>query len=194
MNLIEAVNKSNIAKLIKNDLIEKLEALESCGRFTTKNSKPLPTYLNKEMQAIVSIMRGVSLKMKTISEELTSRGYQFEADHADVASRFLAVTVSNFLQALVHKERKTVERAYMNADVLIRSTDENRYEKDRLDDITANVATDDIYLLAEFALETCKGCRGKEECSLKDTMIRLRVPISRDEGKCPYVNTVCEVA
>jgi len=196
MSLIETVKSRNIlTKDVQKQVVEALELLESYGKFTRQNSRRLPNYLNKEMQAIVTIMRAFCMKLSDITKSLEERGYEFEADHVDVASRFLAVAVEDFRMNLDKKERAAYERGYSHNEVTIISPNENRFEPECLDDITCNVATDDLYELAELAIEAgCKGCHGKPECRAKDIMLRLRVPPSRDNGKCPYSNAVCEVA
>jgi len=83
----------------------------------------------------------------------------------------------------------------LHNEATIISPNENRFEPERLDDVTCNVLTDDIYEVAEKAVDSeCKGCHGNPECRMRDIMLRLRVPPSRDNGACPYANAVCEVA
>jgi hypothetical protein len=59
----------------------------------------------------------------------------------------------------------------------------------RQDVCTVEVERDDFYKLVEYYVqECCKGCRQPERCSLRDMFLKYDVPISRDEGKCPYFN------
>ncbi|MBP2638874.1 MAG: hypothetical protein H6Q72_4781 [Firmicutes bacterium] len=185
MNLVDAVKRSNIAKAIKEQIIDVI------GITKRDNSRKLPSYLNKEMQVLVTILRAFSLTLKDKAKALESRGYEFEADHVDLASRILAVATMDFLNALDEKERAAVERAYSNVEVTVTSTYENRIAPERFDDEKCYVDVETIYELAEMAIESeCKGCQGKAVCKTKEVMLALRVPISQDGGKCPYANVI----
>jgi len=192
MLTLEAIKKCNMAKNFKEKLVDVYNLMFALKR---DNTKSLPSYISKNMQKPVIIMRAVSLLLRGVAKDLEKAGYEYQADHADLASRVLAVAVEDFRTALDQKEREAFERVYNHTDVMISAVDKNRFTKEEIDDVTITVAREDMYNIAEKAIEGhCKGCQGNCECTLKDTMIKLRIPVSQDRGKCPYVNEVKAVA
>jgi hypothetical protein len=54
---------------------------------------------------------------------------------------------------------------------------------------TIEVEKDDFYKLVEYYVqECCKGCRQPDKCSLRDMFLKYDIPISMDNGDCPYWN------
>jgi len=54
---------------------------------------------------------------------------------------------------------------------------------------TIELDKEDFYELVEHCVDgCCKGCKQPDLCGLKSVFLRYDVPISRDEGKCPYWN------
>ncbi len=151
----------------------------------------LPSYANKGEMTILVMMGTVTQLMANAAKLYQDKGETGWARKLKCASTYIRNVMDARYKTLDREQKQAYDRRYKKMNMYISCTDTERFDPDIQDDVKITVLTNDLYDLAEFAIQQCKSCRknGQEitDCKYRAIMLRLCVPISDDvDSECPF--------
>lgn len=151
----------------------------------------LPTYASKSEMTFLVMMGTVAQLMSNAAKFYQDKQKPDWARKLKCAATYIRNVMDNRYEELDRDQKIAYDRRYKKMNVYVSCTDTERFDPDVQDDPKITVSTDDIYDLAEFAVEQCKSCRkcGQEivDCKYRVIMLRLAIPISDDtDCECPF--------
>jgi hypothetical protein len=150
----------------------------------------LPSYANKGEMTILVMMGTVTQLMGNAAKFYQDKGRIDWSRKLNCASTYIKNVMDTRYATLDHEQQKAHDRRYQKMNMYVSCNDTERFDPESQDDAKITVSTDDIYDLAEFAVEQCKSCvkTGHEiiGCKYREIMFRLCVPISDTDAECPF--------
>jgi hypothetical protein len=168
--------------------LARLEEFDKSEEERTKNSKTPARYLNSSEQLRYGFCRGVYAQGRTYVDELVKAGHEEIAGFFLLGANSFKIAWQKRREYLDDKALRSFDRAYEHLDLIMQSSDKDRFTQDRGDDKAVNVLTDSLYDLAQFAMVGCNSeCNGKKkDCMLRDFMVEMRIPVNENTDCCPY--------
>lgn len=151
----------------------------------------LPDYANKGEMTILVMMGTVAQLMSNAAKFYQDKDRLDWARKLKCAATYIKNVMNSRYETLDREQQKAHDRRYKKLNMYVSCTDTERFDPDVQDDIKVTVLTDDLYDLAEFAVEQCKSCRKSgqavTDCKYRAIMLRLCIPISDDvDSECPF--------
>ena len=151
----------------------------------------LPDYANKGEMTILVMMGTVTSLMSNAAKYYQDHGRPDWSRKLKCAATYIRHVMDDRYETLDKEQKVAHDRRYKKMNMYISCTDTERFDPDIQDDIKVTVATNDLYDLAEFAVEQCKSCQKCSQaiidCKYRQIMLRLCVPITDNvDSKCPF--------
>jgi len=151
----------------------------------------LPSYANKGEMTILVMMGTVTQLMSNAAKFYQDKDKTDWARKLKCASTYVRNVMDARCETLEREQKQAYDRRYKKMNMYVSCNDTERFDPDIQDDVKVTVLTDDLYDLAEFAVEQCKSCRKVAQeitdCKYRAIMLRWSVPISDDvDSECPF--------